>query len=136
MAVGDDIWQDLERSVTLFTREVRQILTGTEAVERAKLEPLFEHHHRVVSLVNMLIKSSAERLSRTELDIELQSQKLANDATALLGSSFVLAAACALRLLTSAYNALIRPSKPVLELADPKTRHHQSRRCLNRSRRV
>ena len=73
LAVGDDVWQELERSVTLFTQEVRQILTGTEPVERIKLEPLFEHHTRVVSLVNMLIKSSTERLSRTELDIELQS---------------------------------------------------------------
>ena len=108
LAVGDDVWQELERSVTLFTQEVRQILTGTEPVERIKLEPLFEHHNRVVSLVNMLIKSSTERLSRTELDIELQSQKLADDATALLGSSFVLAAACAILTLTFARKNIAR----------------------------
>ena len=108
LAVGDDVWHELETSVAAFTSEVRQILTGAEPVGRSQLEPLFENHNRVVNLVNLLIKSSTERLSQAEKDIELQSQELADDATALLGSSFVLAAACALLTLTLAKKNIAR----------------------------
>jgi signal transduction histidine kinase len=46
--------------------------------------------------VNDLIKSSAERLSTAERQIEQQSQDLGDDAALLLSSSFILAAICAL----------------------------------------
>jgi len=108
LAVGDDVWRELETSVAAFTSEVRQILTGTEPVGRAQLEPLFENHNRVVTLVNELIKSSTERLAKAESDIELLSQELADDAAALLGSSFILAAACAGLTLTFAKKNIAR----------------------------
>jgi signal transduction histidine kinase len=96
MIAGEKVWVDLESSVKAFTAAARQVLSTRAPVPRDELESLFRLHDHVVSLVNDLIKSSAERLSTAERQIEQQSQDLGDDAALLLGSSFILAAICAL----------------------------------------
>jgi signal transduction histidine kinase len=93
---GEKVWVDLESSVKAFTAAARQVLSTSAPVPRNELESLFRLHDHVVSLVNDLIKSSAERLSTAERQIEQQSQDLGDDAALLLSSSFILAAICAL----------------------------------------
>jgi signal transduction histidine kinase len=93
---GENVWEDLESSVKAFTAAARLVLSTRAPVPRNELESLFRLHDHVVSLVNDLIKSSAERLAAAERQIEQQSQDLGDDAALLLGSSFILAAICAL----------------------------------------
>jgi signal transduction histidine kinase len=93
---GEKVWVDLESSVKAFTAAARQVLSTSAPVPRNELESLFRLHDHVVSLGNDLIKSSAERLSTAERQIEQQSQDLGDDAALLLSSSFILAAICAL----------------------------------------
>lgn len=93
---GEKVWEDLESSVKAFTAEARQVLATQAQVPRDELELLFRHHDHVVGLVNDLIKNSSARLATTERQIEAQSQELGDDAALLLGSSFILAAICAL----------------------------------------
>ena len=93
---GERAWEDLESSVKAFTAEARKVLAAQAPVPRDKLEMLFRLHDHVVSLVNDLIKGSSDRLAAAERQIERQSQELGDDAALLLGSSFILAAICAL----------------------------------------
>ncbi|MFM2166918.1 MAG: hypothetical protein RIS79_1289 [Verrucomicrobiota bacterium] len=93
---GEKVWEDLESSVNTFTAEARKVLATQAQVPRDKLELLFHLHDHVVALVNDLIKSSSDRLAAAERQIEQQSQELGDDAALLLGSSFILAAICAL----------------------------------------
>ena len=93
---GENVWEDLESSVKAFTAEARQVLATQVPVPRDKLERLFHLHDHVVALVNDLIQSSSDRLAAAERQIEQQSQDLGDDAALLLGSSFILAAICAL----------------------------------------
>jgi len=93
---GEKVWEDLESSVKAFTAEARKVLATQAQVPRDKLELLFHLHDHVVSLVNDLIQSSSDRLAAAERQIEQQSQELGDDAALLLGSSFILAAICAL----------------------------------------
>jgi signal transduction histidine kinase len=93
---GEKVWEDLESSVKAFTAEARQVLATQVPVPRDKLERLFHLHDHVVALVNDLIKTSSDRLAAAERQIEQQSQDLGDDAALLLGSSFILAAICAL----------------------------------------
>ncbi len=95
-AAGQELWQDLEASFRSFTEEVHRVLETKTAVPRENLESLFKHHDHVVDLVNQLIKASSERLAAAEREIEQQSKDLGDDAALLLGSSFILAAICAL----------------------------------------
>ena len=93
---GEKVWEDLESSVKAFTAEARKVLATQAQVPRDKLELLFHLHDHVVALVNDLIKTSSDRLAAAERQIEQQSQDLGDDAALLLGSSFILAAICAL----------------------------------------
>jgi signal transduction histidine kinase len=93
---GEKVWEDLESSVKAFTAEARQVLATQAQVPRDELERLFHLHDHVVALVNDLIQSSSDRLAAAERQIEQQSQDLGDDAALLLGSSFILAAICAL----------------------------------------
>ena len=93
---GEKVWEDLESSVKAFTAEARHVLATQAQVPRDELERLFHLHDHVVSLVNDLIQSSSDRLAAAERQIEQQSQDLGDDAALLLGSSFILAAICAL----------------------------------------
>jgi hypothetical protein len=95
-AAGDELWRDLEASVKAFTQEAHRVLETTSPVPREKMESLFVHHDHVVDLVNRLIQASSARLAQAERQIEQQSQELSDDAALLLGSSFVLAAVCAM----------------------------------------
>ena len=95
-AAGSQLWADLEASVKAFTAEAHRVLATNAPVPREKLEVLFAQHDRVVGLVNELIRTSSERLTAAERDIERQSEELGGDAAWLLGASLVLAIACAL----------------------------------------
>ncbi len=95
-AAGQELWLDLEASVKAFTREAHRVLETNASVPRGNLESLFKHHDHVVDLVNKLIQASSDRLAAAERQIEQQSQDLGDDAALLLGSSFILAAICAL----------------------------------------
>jgi len=106
--VGEDVWMDLEASVKQFTREAHRVLEGGGVAERSALQPLFQHHDHVVALVNDIIRSSSERLAATERQIDAQSQALSDDATLLLGSSFVLAGVCAVLTIAFARKSIHR----------------------------
>lgn len=106
--IGDDVWQDLESSVKQFTREAHRVLEGGAMTEGSGLHSLFQHHDHVIAVVNDLIRSSSERLASTERQIEVQSQELSNDAALLLGSSFVLAAVCAVMTIAFARKSIQR----------------------------
>jgi signal transduction histidine kinase len=95
-AAGEELWRDLEASVKAFTREAHRVLEINASVPRENLESLFKHHDHVVGLVNKLIQASSDRLAAAEREIEQQSQELGDDAALLLGTSFILAAICAL----------------------------------------
>jgi signal transduction histidine kinase len=95
-AAGQELWQDLEASVRAFTSEAHRVLETKNSVPKVQLESLFIHHDHVVDLVNQLIQASSDRLAAAEREIEQQSQDLGDDAALLLGSSFILAAICAL----------------------------------------
>jgi signal transduction histidine kinase len=95
-AAGQELWRDLEASVRAFTSEAHRVLETKNTVPKAQLESLFIHHDHVVDLVNQLIQASSDRLAAAEREIEQQSQDLGDDAALLLGSSFILAAICAL----------------------------------------
>lgn len=95
-AAGEELWRDLEASVKAFTREAHRVLETNASVPRENLESLFKHHDHVVGLVNQLIQASSDRLAAAEREIEQQSQELGDDAALLLGTSFILAAICAL----------------------------------------
>ena len=95
-AAGEELWRDLEASVKAFTREAHRVLETNASVPRENLESLFKHHDHVVGLVNQLIQASSDRLAVAEREIEQQSQELGDDAALLLGTSFILAAICAL----------------------------------------
>ncbi|MDZ4403190.1 sensor histidine kinase [Prosthecobacter sp.] len=95
-AAGEALWRDLEASVKAFTHEAHRVLETGAAMPRENLESLFKHHDHVVDLVNKLVQASSDRLAAAEREIEQQSQELGDDAALLLGSSFVLAAICAL----------------------------------------
>jgi len=95
-AAGEVLWRDLEASVKAFTREAHRVLETNASVPRENLESLFKHHDHVVGLVNQLIQASSDRLAAAEREIEQQSQELGDDAALLLGTSFILAAICAL----------------------------------------
>jgi signal transduction histidine kinase len=95
-AAGEELWRDLEASVKAFTREAHRVLKINASVPRENLESLFKHHDHVVGLVNKLIQASSDRLAAAEREIEQQSKELGDDAALLLGTSFILAAICAL----------------------------------------
>lgn len=105
---GDAVWRDLESSVNAFTREVHRVLDGTGPVPRRDLDNLFDLHDHVVTLVNELIRVSSDRLAATERQIEAQSEELTGDATRLLGSSFLLAAVCAVMTIVFARKSIHR----------------------------
>jgi signal transduction histidine kinase len=105
---GDAVWRDLESSVNAFTREVHRVLDGAGPVPRRDLENLFDLHDHVVTLVNELIRVSSDRLTTTERQIEAQSEELTGHATRLLGSSFLLAAVCAVMTIVFARKSIHR----------------------------
>lgn len=94
-AGNDELWDDLTRSAKTFTKEAHQVLETDVYVPRERRDLLFTLHDHVVDLVNRLIKDSSEHLAVAEQEIERQSQDLSDDASMLLGSSFILAAVCA-----------------------------------------
>jgi signal transduction histidine kinase len=103
-----ELWADLDRGVKAFTQESHRLLESHQPVQRDKLETLFLHHGQVVELVNKLIKSSSEHLTKTEHQLEQQSQALSDDSTLLLGSSTVLAAICAILTIAFARKSIQR----------------------------
>ena len=103
-----ELWADLDRGVKAFTQESHRLLESHEPVQRDKLETLFLHHGRVVELVNKLIKSSSEHLTKTEHKLEQQSQDLSNDSTLLMGSSAILAAISAILTIAFARKSIQR----------------------------
>lgn len=103
-----ELWADLDRGVKAFTRESHRLLESREPVQRDKLETLFLHHGRVVELVNQLIKRSSEHLTKTEHQLEQQSQDLSDDSTLLLGSSSILAAISAVLTIAFARKSIQR----------------------------
>lgn len=102
------MWLDLETSVKAFTAEARNVLGTNIAVTRNELESLFRRHDHVVDLVNDLIKNSSGRLAATDRQIDAQSQELGDDAALLLGTSFMLAVACAVLTIFFARRSLQR----------------------------
>jgi signal transduction histidine kinase len=105
---GDELWHDLRTSVRAFTDEAHRLLEGEADVPREKLELLFTLHDHVVDLVNRLIEASSRHLADAEREIERQSKDLSDDATLLLGASFVLAALCAVVTISFARNSIRR----------------------------
>lgn len=94
-AGGAELWEDLKHSAKTFTEEANRVLKTDVYVPRESRDHLFILHDHVVDLVNQLIKASSEHLAGAEQEIERQSQDLSDDASLLLGSSFCLAAVCA-----------------------------------------
>ncbi|MEZ5386019.1 MAG: ATP-binding protein [Prosthecobacter sp.] len=105
---GDELWRDLRTSVRAFTDEAHRLLEVDSEVPREKLEMLFNLHDHVVDLVNQLIEASSRHLANAEHEIERQSQDLSDDATLLLGASFVLAVLCAAVTIAFARNSIRR----------------------------
>ena len=103
-----ELWADLEKGVKAFTQESHRLLESPEPVQRDKLEKLFLYHGQVIALVNKLIKSSSEHLTKTERQLEKQSQDLSDDSTLLLGSSFILAAISAVLTIAFARKSIQR----------------------------
>jgi signal transduction histidine kinase len=105
---GVELWADLDKGVKAFTQESHRLLESGAPVQRDKLETLFLHHGRVVDLVNKLIVNSSEHLTKTEHELELQSQELSDDSLLLLGSSSVLAAISAILTIAFARKSIQR----------------------------
>lgn len=105
---GDELWHDLRASVRAFTDEAHRLLEVDADVPREKLELLFTLHDHVVDLVNQLIEASSQHLANAEREIDRQSKDLSDDATLLLGASFVLAALCAVITISFARSSIRR----------------------------
>lgn len=89
-------WKDLAIETQLFSREAEQALRTGALVSDQAMAPLFARHERVLALIRELIQTSNQRLIREERELNLQIQDMADGSTWLLGSSFILAAACAI----------------------------------------
>jgi signal transduction histidine kinase len=95
-AAGGELWRDLEQNVKAFSLLAHEVLEAKTTVSKESMAALFNYHDHVVDLVNALIQASSQRLAAAEREIEQQSQELGDNAAVLLGSSFILAAICAL----------------------------------------
>lgn len=90
------LWQDLDAQVGLFTVEARRVFEGGEPYHRERIRPLFDHHEKMLRLVNHIINASSHRLTDMKQDVERQSKDLRDRATLLLGLGLGLSAICAL----------------------------------------
>jgi len=89
-------WKDLAIETQMFSREAEQAIRDGAPVSDQAMVPLFARHERVLALIRGLIQTSNQRLLREERELNLQIQDMADRSALLLGSSFVLAAACAI----------------------------------------
>jgi len=89
-------WKELAAETQLFSREAEQAIRSGAPVSDQAMVPLIARHERVLALIRELIQTSNQRLIREDRDLNLQIQDMADGSTLLLGSSFVLAAACAI----------------------------------------
>ena len=92
---GGPLWNDLESTLKSFTRDVREILLSATPAPPGRVRDLFEHANRLARQVDELIRSSSVRLADADREIESQSRKLREDSAFLLGTSLLLAVACA-----------------------------------------
>lgn len=91
-----DLWRELNTEMGLFTREAHRVFGGERPYSQPAIRPLFEHHERVLRLVDRIINASSHRLTAMEGDIERQSRNLGDRATGLLGLGLGLSVICAL----------------------------------------
>ena len=89
------LWDDLESTLKSFTRDVREILLSSSPAPPDRVRDLFEHANRLATQVDDLIRSGSIRLADADRQIESQSRKLREDSAFLLGTSLLLAVACA-----------------------------------------
>ena len=91
-----EVWRRLESSVRSFSAQARELLSSQGAVSDPAINRLFEKHDEVVALIQSLLQESTAHLGQADRQIEKQSRGLARESALLLGSSFMLAALCAL----------------------------------------
>ena len=89
-------WKDLAIETQRFSREAEHAFRNGALVSDQAMAPLFARHQRVLELIRELIQTSNQRLIREERDLNLQIQEMADGSTLLLGTSFILAATCAI----------------------------------------
>lgn len=89
-------WKELAAETQSFSREAERAIRSGAPVPRQAMVPLIARHERVLALIRNLIQVGNQRLIREERELNLQIQDMADGSTLLLGSSFVLAAACAI----------------------------------------
>ena len=88
-------WAELQRCAASFTQEVRRVLRGSQKAAREEIDGLFVLHDRVVQLSRQLLDDTTEHLRAAEALIESESRTLSSELGLLLGSSFLIAGACA-----------------------------------------
>ncbi|MBN8248119.1 MAG: sensor histidine kinase [Verrucomicrobia bacterium] len=91
-----DLWRELDTQMGLFTQEAHRVFGGGGPYTRKVIRPLFEHHEKMLRLVDSIINASSRRLTAMEHDIERQSKNLGDRATWLLGLGLGLSVICAL----------------------------------------
>jgi len=90
------LWRDLNVQMGLFTGEAHRVFGGGGPYTPEVMRPLFEHHEKMLRLVDSIINASSRRLTAMEQDIERQSKDLGDRATWLLGLGLGLSVICAL----------------------------------------
>jgi signal transduction histidine kinase len=101
-------WTELQRCTASFTQEVRRVLRGSQRAAREEIDGLFVLHDRVVQLSRQLLDDTTEHLRAAEALIESESRTLSSKLGLLLGSSFLLASACAAGTLAYARQSIRR----------------------------
>ena len=91
-----NLWRELDAEMRLFTEEAHRVFGSDGPYTREVVHPLFEHHERLLRLVDGIINASSRRLTSMEQDIGRQSKDLGDRATWLLGLGLGLSVICAL----------------------------------------
>jgi signal transduction histidine kinase len=89
-----EAWQSLRRAMEGFSTEARGLLSARKLPEAGSRD-LFFRHEDVTAEVARLVDLSYARAVETQKGLERQSARLARESTLLVGSSFLVALACA-----------------------------------------
>jgi len=89
------LWRELDIQMGLLAVEARRVFEGGGPYTRKVIRPLFEHHEKMLRLVDSIINASSRRLTDMEQEIERQSKDLGDRATLLLGLGLGLSVICA-----------------------------------------
>jgi signal transduction histidine kinase len=88
-------WQQLAAATQTFSQAAELAFAKAEPVSDQVLESLFTSHEDVVRHIHDLILLSSRHLMEVDEQMNLQLKELADESALLLGTCFLLAAACA-----------------------------------------